>query len=274
LANGINLYYEFEGEGAPLVQLHGSGFGRGNFATLTPLLRRRFRVLDFDMRGFGDSDAPIGQYSMEQWADDVAGLLDALELPSAHIHGTSMGGMVAIAFAAKYPARTDGLVLTCSLAKYDRAALINKRVWKAIVDAYGKSDEFVDLMAFQVFSRAYLDSDRAAAGIALIRQLIGSQTDPAISAAINSAIESADLTPLLPRIAAPTLVVGGRFDIVTPIEMGPSGAGARILAERIPNATLTIIDAAHLFLVERPEETADMISGFLAGIRAPIASSA
>jgi pimeloyl-ACP methyl ester carboxylesterase len=264
--NGVKLCYEISGQGEPLVQIHGSGFGRGNFAPLTPLLAREFRVLDYDMRGFGDSDAPVHPYSMELWADDLAGLLDTLEVATAHVHGTSMGGMVAIMFAAKYPDRMRGLVLSCAIAKYDKAARVNKRVWRAIVEAYGKGEEYLDLMSIQLFSRRYLDGDDAEQGRALVRKLIASQLDPAISAEINKALDTADLTPLLPQITAPTLVIGGRYDIVTPIDMGPSGAGSRILADRIPQAELAIIDTAHMFLIEKPDAAAELIAPFLARV--------
>jgi 3-oxoadipate enol-lactonase len=272
--NGVRLYYEEHGTGQPIVQIHGSGFGRGNFATLTPLLARRFRVIDFDMRGFGDSDAPVQRYSMELWADDLAGLLDVLEIDRAHVHGTSMGGMVAIPFAVKYAERVDGLVLTCSLARYDEAARMNKRVWHAIAKAYGKGDEFLDLLMFQLFSRSFLESDRVDEARALIRRLISSQTSPEVFAAITQAIDEADLVPLLSRVSAATLVIGGASDIMTPVDMGPSGAGARVLAEQIPGAEFRILDAGHTFLIEIPDAACDVISEFLerVGENQPVAS--
>ena len=261
--NGISLYYEERGAGRPVVQIHGSGFGRGNFATLTPLLSRSFRVIDYDMRGFGDSDAPVEPYSMELWADDLAGLLDALEIERAHVHGTSMGGMVAIPFAAKHPGRVDRLVLSCSLAAYDEAARMNKRVWHAVAKAYGKGDEFLDLLMFQLFSRPFLESERIGEARELIAKLISSQTSPEVFAEITRAIEAADLVPLLPTIDAPTLVIGGRYDIMTPIDMGPSGAGSRVLAGSIPQAELAVLDAGHTFLLEQPEASCELIAEFL-----------
>jgi 3-oxoadipate enol-lactonase len=256
------------------VQIHGSGFGRGNFATLTPLLSSRFRVIDYDMRGFGDSDAPVQTYSMELWADDLAGLLDALEIERAHVHGTSMGGMVAIPFAAKYPDRVDGLVLTCSLARYDEAARMNKRTWHAIAKAYGKGDEYLDLLMFQLFSRAFLESEHAAGARDLVRRLVASQTSPEVFVEITRAIDGADLVPLLAEIAAPTLVVCGAHDIMTPIDMGPSGAGGRVLAEQIPGAEFRVVSAGHTFLIERPQESCDMVAEFLTRVghsRRPVA---
>jgi len=109
----VRLWHRITGEGDPVVQIHGAGFGHFNFDAATPELSQRFRVIDFDMRGYGASDRPIQDYDMEVWADDVAGLLDALGVDRAHVHGTSMGGMIAIVFAGKYPERTRSVVINC-----------------------------------------------------------------------------------------------------------------------------------------------------------------
>jgi 3-oxoadipate enol-lactonase len=111
MVNGVRIWYQETGAGDPVVQIHGAGFGHFNFATATPILSKSFRCIDFDMRGYGQSERPFQRYDMEVWADDVAGLIDHLGLRSAHIHGTSMGGMVAQQFAAKYPERTQRLVI-------------------------------------------------------------------------------------------------------------------------------------------------------------------
>src|SRR5260370_35286165 len=93
--NGVDLWYEVSGEGEPVVQIHGAGFGHFNFAPATPELAKRFRVVDFDMRGYGRPDRPVQHYGMGVWADDVGGLLHALDIPEAHAHGTAMGGRIA-----------------------------------------------------------------------------------------------------------------------------------------------------------------------------------
>jgi 3-oxoadipate enol-lactonase len=99
--NGTRMWYRVTGAGAPVVQIHGAGFGHSNFAAATPILEKTFQIIDFDMRGYGMSDRPLQYYDMEVWADDVAGLIEHLELAKVHVHGTSMGGMVAQQFAAK-----------------------------------------------------------------------------------------------------------------------------------------------------------------------------
>ena len=108
--NGVDLWYEVTGEGEPVVQIHGAGFGHFNFDPATPELSKHFKVVDYDMRGYGQSDRPMQDYDMEVWADDLAGLQDALGIEQAHVHGTSMGGMIAIVFAGKYPERTTSVV--------------------------------------------------------------------------------------------------------------------------------------------------------------------
>ena len=78
--NGIRTWYEETGEGDPVIQIHGAGFGHFNFATATPILSQTFRCIDFDMRGYGQSERPLQQYNMEVWADDIAGLMNHLGL--------------------------------------------------------------------------------------------------------------------------------------------------------------------------------------------------
>jgi pimeloyl-ACP methyl ester carboxylesterase len=68
--NGVRIWYQETGEGDPVIQIHGAGFGHFNFATATPILSQTFRCIDFDMRGYGQPERPFQQYSMEVWADD------------------------------------------------------------------------------------------------------------------------------------------------------------------------------------------------------------
>jgi len=82
--NGVELWYQVTGEGEPVVQIHGAGFGHFNFAPATPELAKFFKVIDFDLRGYGQSDRPVQDYDMEVWADDVAGLMDVLDIETAH----------------------------------------------------------------------------------------------------------------------------------------------------------------------------------------------
>ena len=126
--NGVRIWYQETGDGEPVIQIHGAGFGHFNFATATPVLSKSFRCVDFDMRGYGQSERPFQHYDMEVWADDVAGLMDHLGLRLAHIHGTSMGGMVAQQFAAIRGGRaTRGFDIRVSAGSQIRLATNTKR---------------------------------------------------------------------------------------------------------------------------------------------------
>ena len=108
--DGIELYYELTGpEDGPVVLQFGGGlFGRHNFGFVNDGFRELgFRLLSFDARGYGASTSPREWYTIEGWADDGAKLLDALGLERVLVHGTSMGGMIAIAFAAKHGQQDD-----------------------------------------------------------------------------------------------------------------------------------------------------------------------
>src|SRR5713226_19022 len=96
--NGAKHWYDLKGKaGRPIiVQIHGAGFGHDNFASVSPLLAKEYQVLDYDLIGYGLSDRPVQHYDMKVWADDLAGLMDVLKIERAHIHGTSMGGMIAL----------------------------------------------------------------------------------------------------------------------------------------------------------------------------------
>ena len=112
--NGFQLHYEVEGAGQPLVLIPGFASGRSIWTRQIPALSRHFRVISFDPRGVGESEKPEGPQSITLLADDVALLLLALHVPSAHVLGVSFGGFVAQEFALKYPLMTRKLVLSCT----------------------------------------------------------------------------------------------------------------------------------------------------------------
>ena len=95
-ANGINIYYEFMGDGDPLALIGGSLFGRHNFGLVWEGLAREFKLISYDQRGYGLSDRPLQSYDLDLWADDLAALLDKLGIQKTHIMGTSAGGMIAL----------------------------------------------------------------------------------------------------------------------------------------------------------------------------------
>src|SRR5207247_7368953 len=121
------------------------------------------------------SDRPVQHYDMEVWADDVAGLLDALGHPEAHVHGTSMGGMIAIVFAGKYPQRTTSVVINCAAAKLGTAGRLTFKNWIDIarMDPDGPGSRILaELIAWQALSKSFLETPEGVAAIDTIQQIL------------------------------------------------------------------------------------------------------
>jgi pimeloyl-ACP methyl ester carboxylesterase len=265
--NGVRIWYKETGEGEPVVQIHGAGFGHFNFATATPILSRTFRCIDFDMRGYGQSERLFQHYDMEVWADDVAGLMDHLGLRTAHIHGTSMGGMVAQQFAAKYPERTHRLVINCSAAKLDHAGVLTFRGWIDIAERDGVgSRTLAELIAIQALSRRFLDSPKGREAVDMIQQILRDSNRADVFKRACQAMIDMDLRPLLPQITAPTLVIGGDEDVMTPWEQAASGAGQQYLVQHIKGAQKYVIKGSgHSSLFDGTDENCRVVEAFFKG---------
>jgi pimeloyl-ACP methyl ester carboxylesterase len=246
--NGVDLWYEISGEGEPVVQIHGAGFGHFNFAPATPELAERFKVVDFDLRGYGRSGRPVQRYDMEVWADDVAGLLDALDIAEAHVHGTSMGGMIAIVFAGKYPERTTSVVINCAAAKLGQAGRLVFKNWIdiATLDPAGPGSRILaELIAWQALSKAFLETADGVAAIDTIQEILRDSNRIEVFTAACQAMCDMDLRPWLPRITSPTLVLGGDEDLMTPWDQGSGGAGQQAIADGIPHAETHVIHGSN-----------------------------
>ena len=249
--NGVELWYEVTGEGEPILQIHGAGFGHFNFAPATPDLGEQFQVIDYDM---------------EVWADDAAGLLDALGLGEAHIHGTSMGGMIAIVFAGKYPERTTSVVINCAAARLGMAGRLVFKNWIDIarLDPDGPGSRILaELIAWQALSRSFLETPEGVAAIDTIQQILRDSNRLEVFTAACQAMCDMDITGWLPKITAPALVLGGDEDLMTPWDQGPAGAGQQAIYEGIPNAEKHVIRGSnHSTLFDNTEEHVRVVTEF------------
>ena len=132
--NGITVCYSIQGEGFPLILLHGFGSKKESFMAQIPDLSRHFKVITIDMRGAGKSSRPNYHYTIDMFADDVKGLMDHLKIDNAHLVGFSFGGIIATRFVLKYPSYVAKLILinTSGLMKvpkeYDPEPYIQFRI--------------------------------------------------------------------------------------------------------------------------------------------------
>jgi pimeloyl-ACP methyl ester carboxylesterase len=258
LVNGVNLWYRITGEGEPVVQIHGAGFGHFNFDPATPEISKHFKVIDYDMRGYGQSDRPVQCYDMEVWADDLAGLMDALGIDQAHVHGTSMGGMIAIVFAGKYPERTTSVVINCAAAKLGVTGRLIFKNWIDIarLDPDGPGSRILaELITWQALSKRFLEEQDAEALATLIQTILRDSNRIEVFTDACQAMCDMDLRPWLPKITSPALVLGGDEDVMTPWDQGPDGAGQEAIYRGIANAEKHVIRGSnHSTIFDNTEE--------------------
>lgn len=257
--NGVRLYYELHGEGEPLVCLHGLQGDSSHFHGLLPALSRQHRTLCFDQRGSGWSDKPAMEYTTALLADDAAGLMGVVGFVSAHVFGVSMGGMIAQELALRHPEKVRSLVLGCTRAGGPTAMELPED--PAFAAAYTTEEISAEARA-RALARATLTEGFVEKNPGIIDALIAARRerplDPDALTRRRQAIDRHDTHERLPSIRCPTLILTGQEDKIVAWE------NSRILAERIPRATLRVLHpAGHLFWLEQAEETAKAVLAFL-----------
>ncbi len=261
---GVRLYYELTGpeDGPTILQLGGGLFGRQNFALVNDGFRAAgFRLLSFDARGYGASDHPREAYSIEGWAADAAALIDAVGLERVLVHGTSMGGMIAIAFAALHPGRTIAACADVAFAKPDVYRRTLFRIWRRMAESMAW-DDFSDHVTTQAVGACFLESDAGKETFELVRSVIATN-DPYTVRQACLAMEAMDLSPLVPTISRPLLMTNGTHDILCPPVLAPSGLGARRMAELNPNVSVVEFpDIGHADLLECPADAVRIVGEF------------
>ncbi len=256
--NNVRLAYDDHGVGLPVIFLHAFPLNRRMWEgeLLALLGEGRYRLVALDWRGFGESEITNGISSMELFADDVAGLMDALGIQNAILCGLSMGGYAAFAFLRKYPQRVAGLILADTRPGADTPeAQANRENVAQIAETQG-TGAIADLQVPRLISeytRQYHPEVEAR-----VRQLIDEATPQGIAAASRGMAQRADSTELLGGITCPTLVIVGEQDALIP------PAVTQDYASRIPGAQFAVIpQAGHLSSLEQPEAFLQAIGGFL-----------
>ena len=260
----VSLYYELTGpeDGPVVLQLGGGLFGRHNFGLVNDGFRERgFRLLSFDARGYGASSCPREVYTIEGWAADGAALLDEVGLDRVLVHGTSMGGMIAIAFTALHPERTIAACADVAFAKPDLYRRTVFRVWRRMAEEMAW-DEFSDHVTTQAVGARFMESPEGENIFQLVRDIVG-LNDPYTVRQACLAMENMDLSPLVPRIERPLLMTNGTHDVLCPPDLAPSGLGARKMAELNDQIELVEFpDIGHADLVECPQDAIRIVGDF------------
>ncbi len=252
--NGINVNFTIEGEGPWVVMSHSLACNLSMWDEQAQLLKSRYRVMRFDTRGHGGSDAPETAYNMDMLAQDLLGLLDELSVESAHFIGLSMGGMIGMTFALKHPQRLRSLMLCDTSSRIPAEA---GPVWEGRMKIAAEQgmEPLVDPTLQRWFTEPFYKANTAM--MDRVGQMIR-KTTPAGYIGCCQAISKIDVTDHLGAIRCPVQIVVGEQDVGTPVAM------SRAIQDAIPDSELVVIaSASHLSNLEQPAAFNQAIAGFL-----------
>jgi len=252
--NGIEINYTIEGEGPWVVMSHSLACDRSMWDEQAQLLKSRYRVLRFDTRGHGGSDAPGGAYTLDMFADDLLGLLDGLSMEAPHLIGLSMGGMIGMTFALRHPGRFRSLVLCDTSSRIPPEA---GPIWEGRIKIAAEQgmEPLVEPTLQRWFTEPFYKANKPM--MARVGQMIRN-TMPAGYIGCCKAIPKIDVTDQLGAIKCPVQVIVGDQDVGTPVAM------SRAIHEAIPGSELVVIpSASHLSNLEQPAAFNKALAGFL-----------
>lgn len=257
--NGITLAFDDQGTGFPLVFIHAFPLNRTMWTEQTRTLSSQCRVISIDLRGHGESDAPLWHYTLDQAADDVRHLLDHLSIRKAVFVGLSMGGYLLFALYRKYPERVRGLVLADTRAQADTDEGKRARFDMAQIAYTQGASAVADIMIPKLLSPATIQTRPEL--VQRVRAMIEGNQMSGIAGDLMAMAERPDSIPLLEQITSPTQIIVGELDLATP----PSDS--QRMAHTIPGARLTIIPgAAHLANLEQPDLFNDTVRSFVSTV--------
>jgi pimeloyl-ACP methyl ester carboxylesterase len=256
--NDISMYYEIHGTGEPLVLI--AGFSADN-TTWTPaleILKQRFQVIVFDNRGAGQTDAPLGKYSIQQLAADTAGLCAALGIKQAHFVGNSMGGFILQELALNHAGLVKSAIISNSTTNIDCVFHLYVAAQLELLKANAPLRALIQASCCWAFSFRFLS--------------LPNMLDTLIEIGMNNpypfsiagyegqyaALDQFSSRDWANKIDVPVLVIAGDQDLIF------SEASIRELAENIPSARYHCFQGCgHLPMLEYPQQFADLVSEFV-----------
>jgi 3-oxoadipate enol-lactonase len=248
-ANGLEINYEVQGEGEPMVLIPYLAADQACYAFQVADYAKQFTCFSVDLRGAGLSSKPEGVHSTELLADDVAAFMQAAGVGRAHVFGVSLGASAGTWLAAKHPELVKTLSLHSAWDKTDPFLKVIVRGWRIVAEGLGSVTEMViaAILPFCLTPELYAARPEYVEALA---DFVRSRPMPPVDAFLrqSGAVLSHDATAILGSIQAPTLITYGRHDIVT------STRFAAPLTEGIANTELIVFeDCAHAAIYENVE---------------------
>ncbi len=257
----IEIHYQEEGTGFPLVLIHGLNGDLTGWGLVIPEFARHFRTIALDVRGHGASGKPDQPYSIKGFSEDLKAFLSELEIPQANILGLSMGGAIAQQFALDNPQTIRALVLVSTFSYVDDST---KKAFEHLRRslAAGGYPSFFDEVIKLAFTPRYIAAHPLA--IADLREKRIRTNSPAAIGRATDACLAFNLKNDIAGIQHPTLIVSGREDVFTPLHL------AEEIHKRIRKSEWKIIDGVgHNLYIEKAPEMARMVLDFFGGLKEP-----
>jgi 3-oxoadipate enol-lactonase len=263
--NGLDLHYADTGQGPPLVFLNGLAGDHLYWMGQVRAFAGRFRCLALDNRDSGESSYAIRPYSVADLAEDVVGVLDALNLEAAHVVGMSLGGMIAQEMAVRYPGRVASLFLSGTLARADlwfNATLDTYALIRRQVPDTGAF--FVALLPWLVSQHFFESADRVEWLRALLRQNPNPQREEGFFRQFE-AMRGHDVVDRLPAVRCPVLVAVGEDDLIAPPRYSAE------IYELLPHCRRELLrGVGHAPPIENPRAFNRLLEEFLEQVNAPV----
>jgi 3-oxoadipate enol-lactonase len=258
-ANGIDIYYEAQGEGEPLVLIPYLAADQACYAFQVAEYAKHFTCFTVDLRGAGLSGKPEGSYSTGLFADDVAAFMQAAGVGQAHVAGLSLGAAVGMQLAARHPSLVTSLSLHSAWHKTDEFLRVVVEIWRIMAEGMGDVTEMVirGIFPWCFTPELYAARPEYIDGLA---DFVRGRPMPPVDAFLrqSSAVLGHDASAALGSIAAPTLITFGKHDMVT------STRFAEPLSSGIGNSEIVVFeDAAHAPIYEQVEEFNQRTLAFL-----------
>jgi 3-oxoadipate enol-lactonase len=256
--DGTRIHYEVTGrvDRTPVLMIQGLGASKNAWNLQRIAMATRFRIISFDNRGAGRSDKPTEPFTLEQMADDAIAVLDAAGVETAHVVGASMGGVISQIVAVKYPQRVRSLTLVCTACRNHpwRQELLQS--WAKTAEEKGMIEVGKEAAQWVMSPRSFR---RLVPAFTWMGPLAALRPRHSFVSQINAILDTReDLVDQLSTITAPTMVIVGNQDILTP------RGDSEEIAERIPNAELVVISgAAHGLMMEHSSTFNKILIEFL-----------
>ena len=263
-ANGISINYEVSGTGKWLTLVHGAGDNLGSWWNQVPAFSRSYQVLTYDVRGYGQTETPPGDYSTDILVEDLCQLLEALDISETYLMGYSMGGRIAVGLTLGHPEMVKALIIANSgFAPMERNEEQMQEMTKLreqrmkIVEEQGL-EPIMEESTAMVFSAGWPDKNR---DVFEQYKKIRLKNDPKSYLVAMRAMVWGAQPPDVSKLNCPTFIIGGESD-------GLMGAeSAKATQALIPGSQLKVMPTGHAAAIERPEEFNSAVLGFLAGLR-------